>query len=90
MCTIKNFKKFGYVVSKFFNSKSFELNFQPPNHYKNTLRIHLKFVELLSTSNLTHSTTTFTFRKKAISFSKYCFDHKLLCSIVFGFLSPQN
>jgi hypothetical protein len=65
----KILRNIGCALSKFFNSKSFEFNLQLPNHYKNALRVYIKFVELFSTSNLTHSTTTFTFKKKSISFS---------------------
>ncbi len=86
MSATKNFKKYWlhpfWVFPAPINNKSFELNLQLPNHYKNALKVRLKSVELFSTSNLTHSATTLTFqKKKAISltiltntvFIKNCF-----------------
>jgi len=80
MCATKNFKKYWLCSFWIFlvpiNNKSFELNFQLLDHYKNALKVRFKSIELFSTNNFTHSATTFTFKKKVISL-------KILANTVF-------
>jgi hypothetical protein len=75
MCITKNFKKYWLHPFKFFpipiNNKSFELNLQLIDHYKNALRVCLKSIELFSTSNLIHSVATLTFKKKGYLFQDF-------------------
>jgi hypothetical protein len=75
MCTTKNFKKYWlHPLQKFpgpINNKSFELNFQLLDLYKNALKVCLKSIELFSTSNLTHLAIAFILFFKRLSLSRF-------------------